>query len=191
MYEYYHRGPVARSDDERHAAVSYHHGSNQDFLERHKEDARLAVRAGVRSVRDLAPYLFARIADARTLRLAWDFLALKGGQASGPNHRHYRDYTSADVWELCRCLADAIRKGVYQPGPERVIRVNKTSGSGQRPIVLLNIQDRVVQRAVILILQPVLDPLFDARSFGYRPDLGHLHALAHAEHLALSERRRV
>jgi hypothetical protein len=191
LYESYLRGRVPESEEERRAAVTHHQGSALDFLKRHNKDSRYAVRAGVRGVRELAPYLFKRIADARTLRLAWDYLSLQGGQASGPNGRRYRDYSSAEVWDFCRCLADVIRRGDYQPGPERIIHINKTSGHGQRPIVLLNIADRVVQRAIVLILQPVFDELFVEYSFGYRPHLGHLHALARAEHLTLSQRRRV
>src|SRR5205823_1907836 len=49
--------------------------------------------------------------------------------------------------------------------------------------------DRIVQRACVEILQPILDPLFDARSFGYRPRRSPQHALALAEQLARSESR--
>jgi hypothetical protein len=191
VYEYLIRGEVPADGDPPHEAVSHHQGSCQDFLNRHHQDVSKALQNGLRGVREIAPHLFGRIADARTLKLAWDFLASKGGQAPGPNGHRYGDYTSAEVWELCRCLADAIRKGVYRPGPERVIWVKKTSGNGNRPLVLLSVEDRTVQRSVVLILQPVLNRLFDDRSFGYRPRLGHLDALALAEHLTLSERRRI
>jgi hypothetical protein len=162
-----------------------------DFLRRHEEDARRALRDGMRGVRALAPFLVQRIADPRTLRLSWDFLACKGGHAAGPNGRRYTDYTSSEAWDLCKCLASAILNGTYRPGPERVIWIDKASGKGKRPIVLLNVPDRAVQRGIALILQPVLDPLLDRNAFGYRPRLGHLHALALAEHLTVSQRRRI
>jgi hypothetical protein len=139
----------------------------------------------------VAPYLLSRIADARTLRLAWDFLAEKGGQAPGPNGHRYGDYYSEEIWGLCRCLERALRAGTYRRGPERVRWIPKASGLGQRPLVLQNIEDRVVQRAVVLVLQPLLDPLFDSRSLGYRPGRGHLHALALAQCLALRQERLV
>jgi hypothetical protein len=41
------------------------------------------------------------------------------------------------------------------------------------------------------VVQPVLDPLFDERSFGYRPKRSHLQALAMAERLFLHQKRRV
>ena len=46
-----------------------------------------------------------------------------------------------------------------------------------------SVEARVVQRAAVEVLQPLLDPLFDPRSFGYRPGKGPLRALAAAEAL--------
>ena len=189
MYDFLKRGAMGNVSDR--AAVTYHRGGIGDFLNRHEKDATRALRDGMRGVREVAPHLFNRIADPRTLRAAWDFLARHGGSAPGVNGRRYADYTSAEVWSLCRCLTHAIRDGSYRPGPERIVWIDKSSGRGQRPIVILNIEDRVVQRAVVLILQPVLDPLFDDRSFGFRPRRGHLHALALAEYMTLSQQRRV
>lgn len=188
MYEYLLRGSIGLGGRK---AVSYHQESRLDFLHRHQENAKRALQDGLRGVRELAPCLLARIADSRTLALAWEYLALKGGQAPGPNGHRYTDYNQGEVWALCKCLAQAVRDGRYYPGPERTVMINKTSGNGQRPIVMINIEDRVVQRAVVMILQPLLDPLFDSRSMGYRPQLGHLHALALGEFLTLHERRRV
>jgi hypothetical protein len=191
MYEYAIRGPVWKDDVRRRQAVTHHQGSGLDYMARHLDDARRALQAGLRGARALAPDLLDRIADQRTLRLAWDFLAARGGQAPGPNGHRYGDYFSEEVWELCRCLARALRKGTYRPGPERVRWVDKASGRGQRPLVLQNIEDRVVQRAIVSILQPVLDPLFDRHTLGFRPGLGHLHALARAWCLAQLQNRLV
>jgi hypothetical protein len=189
LYESLLRGNVDGRTDA--VGVNAHEGDGNAFLERHRQAAAKAVRDGVRGVRSIAPDLLRRIGDTRTLRLAWDYLAGRGGQAPGPNGLRYRDLASVEVWDLCRCLAQAIRAGTYRPGPERVKWVPKNSGKGARPIVLSDIEDRVVQRAAVLILQPILDPLFDARSFGYRPGVNHLHALALAERLTLDEHRRV
>jgi hypothetical protein len=48
-----------------------------------------------------------------------------------------------------------------------------------------------VQRAVVLIIQPLLDPLFDAHSLGFRPGKDRLHALALAERYLVQEGRTV
>lgn len=187
MYESVFRGQLV---DVGREAVGYHRDSRFDFLSHHERDAQRALRDGMHGVRELAPYLFDRVADARTLRLSWDYLACNGGQAPGRNGRRYSDYCSAEVWDLCKCLTEALRCGKYYPGPVRIVEIKKSSG-GTRPLVLLNIADRVVQRAVVIILQPLLDALFDTRSFGYRPKQGHLHALALGEYLTVCQGRRV
>jgi hypothetical protein len=58
-------------------------------------------------------------------------------------------------------------------------------------LVLQSIFDRVVHRAVVEITQALLDPLFDRRSFGYRPKNGPLRALAEAERLYKGGKRGV
>ena len=172
-------------------SVLHRHGSIGDYLARHNQSARQAWRGGIRGMRELVPHLFRRIADERTMRLAWDYLAREGGTAPGPNGHRYRNFSNAEVWDLCRALARAVRDGTYRPGSENVVWVDKTSGQEQRPIVLQNIEDRVVQRAIAIILQPLLDPLFLPCSYGYRPRRNHLHALAHGEWLTLAQRRRI
>src|SRR5438874_349477 len=119
LYEYVLRGAVDPDDPQRDL-VSAHRGNCHDFLKRHQLDVALAHREGMRGLRDLAPYLFERIADARTLRLAWDFLSCKGGQAPGPNGHRFADYSACEVWQLCRTLAGALQDGTYRPGPERI-----------------------------------------------------------------------
>ena len=82
-----------------------------------------------------------------------------------------------------------MREGSYHPGPERIVEIKKSSG-GTRPLVLLNIADRVVQRAVVIILQPLLNALFDANSFGYRPRRASARPRV-GEYLTVSQGRRV
>lgn len=189
MYESLERGEIWRTKRRDPRDVLAHHGDCDAFLRRHHEDAGQAAGQGIDGVRAFTRYLHERIADARTLRLAWDHLAVHGGQAPGPNGHRYPDYSSSEIWGLCRAIAGALQNGTYRPGRAKTIWIPKESGCGQRPIVLLSIEDRVVQRAMAIILQPLLDPLFGDRSFGYRPKLNHLHALAAAEQLTLSQQR--
>jgi Reverse transcriptase (RNA-dependent DNA polymerase) len=53
------------------------------------------------------------------------------------------------------------------------------------------VYDRVIQRAIVEVLRPYLDPLFGTHSSGFRPRRGVLHALAHARHYFLTEGRSV
>lgn len=110
-----------------------------------------------------------QVADARNLRLAWDYLAHNGGQAAGPNGRHFADFERQETWDYVRVIGKAIQYGTYRPGPVRHKSIPKGTGRGNRTLTIANIEDRVVSRAVAQIIQPIYDPTFDDRSFGFRP----------------------
>ena len=117
VYESLDRGSIGSDGRD---GVSHHRGACADFLRRHERRGRQGLKDGVRGARASRPTLLARVADARTLRLAWTHLAERGGPAPGPDGRRFADYTAAEVWDLCRCLAEAIRAaGTYRPGPEQ------------------------------------------------------------------------
>ena len=103
------------------------------------------------------------------------------GQSPGPNGLRYGDLSEYEIWGLMRCLRDAIRANLYRPGPVRKKRIPKLFGLGHRTLWLQNIEDRVVARTTVQIIQPLLDPRFDIASFGYRPGMSRMHALATAE----------
>ncbi|MBO0698776.1 MAG: hypothetical protein J2P46_10300, partial [Zavarzinella sp.] len=189
MYEMGYRNEDLTRKYDWSTAVLFRRGRPGDVLRRHHLLAARAVRGGVAAVRAAAPHLLRVAADARTLKLAWDHLARYGGAAPGPNEHRLADYAQAEVWDRCRALARAIRAGTYRPGDEQVVMVPKESLDGERPIVLLDVEDRVVQRAVVLALQPLLDPLLDPRAFGYRPGRDYRYALVTAEWVAAAENR--
>lgn len=168
----------------RQMPVEAHVGRCRDFLRRHEQAAAEAVRHGRRGLEDIGPHLLQRTADTRNLRAAWDHLAQHGGQAPGPNGLTYSDLDQSEVWELLRTLRSAIQSGTYRHGPDRPVNRPKSSGSGYRTLRLENIADRVVARGVVQIVQPLLDPLFDERSYGFRPNRDRRHALAEAMQLA-------
>jgi group II intron reverse transcriptase/maturase len=169
--------------------VSRHRGTPDDFITRHRRQARRMLGLGRAGIEKIAPALLRRISDERCSKVAWDYLSANGGQAPGPDGFRYDDFDEEDVWHECRQLRDQIRSRKYQPGDESVTWIPKASGRGKRPLVLQGIFDRVVQRACVEVLQPLLDPMFDARSFGYRPKKSHLHALALASRLASKQGR--
>jgi group II intron reverse transcriptase/maturase len=65
-------------------------------------------------------------------------------------------------------LSEDLRRGVYQPEPVRFFPVNKGDG-GQRIISAVTLRDKVAQRAVLSVLEPLGEAVFHANSFGYRP----------------------
>ncbi len=173
-------------------AVPWHVGSRHDVVTRAKLAVSRAGREGKQAVKEICPRLVNWIADASILRAAWDCLAAKGETAPGPNGRRYEDLDDAETWELLRSIGAAIREGTYKVGRERHVQIPKDRANpsrGYRTLTLLNIKDRVVQRAAVEILQPLLDPMFGRNVLGYRPGRGRLHALALAEREALAGNR--
>ena len=155
----------------------------------HKQHAA-AARHGDATVPPIAPTLMRRIADARIMREACDQLVRNGPTAPGPNGWRFDDLESAEIWPLCRALGKSVLAGTYRPGPERRVKIAKEGKPGQfREIVVQNIEDRIVGKALQLVLEPIVDPTFAHHSYGFRPGLGPLNALASALFLARSQRR--
>ena len=170
-----------RAVDPRRLA-KYRH-SRGEFLMHYR---RLAARDAAKKLpglRGLAPEMVRLISDEKTLYAALNTLRAEGSPTPGPDGVRYQDIAAGGDWAWCRAVRDTIRGGHYSPGRERVHKIPKGPGRGTPTLVVQSVEDRVVQRAAVEILQPLLDPLFDPLSFGFRPKKGPLRALAAAERL--------
>lgn len=58
--------------------------------------------------------------------------------------------------------------GSYKPGPVRRVGMPKPGG-GTRELGIPNVVDRLIQQALLQVLQPLIDPSFSAHSYGFRP----------------------
>jgi RNA-directed DNA polymerase len=70
-----------------------------------------------------------------------------------------------DHWPEVRSQLDA---GTYQPRPGRRVMIPKPGG-GQRMLGVPTVLDRLIQQAVLQVLEPVFEPHFSDHSFGFRP----------------------
>lgn len=68
------------------------------------------------------------------------------------------------------------KSGCYVAPPVKRGYVPK--GSGQRPIGIPTFEDKVLQRAVVMILERLYEPIFHPHSYGYRPNKSAHQALA-------------
>lgn len=181
MYQSLTRRHEARAFRRGYDPVRFHTGDRQRFLTAHERHVARSMSGQDPDEPPVRPWLLRRIADARTMRLAMDDLLARGRTAPGPDGLCLHDLTEPERWELSRCLAHCIRGRTFRPGPARRVRIPKGGKPGEfRELAIRNTTDRVVGRATVLILQPLLERVFCPFSFGFRPGLDTQAALATA-----------
>jgi group II intron reverse transcriptase/maturase len=65
-------------------------------------------------------------------------------------------------------FVEDIRTGRYKPKPVRRVEIPKPDG-GVRPLGVPSVLDRLVQQAVLQVLQPIFEKTFSENSYGFRP----------------------
>ena len=169
----------------RQVPADRHSGTAGEFLRRHECEAKQAARSR-RELQEFANQLLMRAADTRNVKTAIEHCASRG-QAAGPNGLKPSDLDSRSRWELARALGELISEGQYRPSEPRIVWIDKGRGRGQRPIRIQDFEDRCVERAVLQVINPILEAQFGDHSMGFRnPGYSREFALATAEHWALT-----
>jgi len=104
----------------------------------------------------------------------------------GETWQHYGEELEANLAEL----ADRMRRGAYRPQPVRRVYIPKRGDAKQqRPIGVTAVEDKIVQRATVAVLNAVYEPEFAGFSYGARPGRSAHQALVALDRA--TEKRRV
>lgn len=107
-----------------------------------------------------------RILFRTNLLLAWKRVKANKGSAGvdGITIDDFPAYLREHWPQIKRKLLD----GTYQPSPVKRVEIPKRTG-GKRPLGVPTVVDRLIQQAILQVLQPLFDPGFSESSYGFRP----------------------
>jgi RNA-directed DNA polymerase len=102
-------------------------------------------------------------------REVWEaFKRVKANQGAagvdGQSIQDFEDRLGDNLYKLWNRMSS----GSYMPPPVRRVDIPKASG-GTRPLGIPTVADRIGQEVVRRYLEPLLEPVFHADSYGYRP----------------------
>src|SRR3954471_15392982 len=88
--------------------------------------------------------------------------------AAGVDGQTATDY-AANLEGNLRSLLDRAKSGHYQAPPVRRVHIPKGTGPETRPIGIPTFEDKILQRAVVMVLESVYEQDFLDCSYGFRP----------------------
>lgn len=104
------------------------------------------------------------------LRAAFKKVKANGG-AAGVDHQTVEMYERCLEENLER-LSQALKAGTYRPQAVRRVWIPKLGSKEKRPLGIPTVQDRVVQAAILHVLEPIFERDYAEQSYGFRPNRG-------------------
>jgi RNA-directed DNA polymerase len=125
--------------------------------------------------------LFDKVFAERNLWAAFQQVAQNGG-APGVDHVTVQEFQRRfpdSIWEL----ADALKADTYTPQAIRRVHIPKPGTNETRPLGIPTVRDRVVQGAIVNVIEPIFERDFAEHSYGFRPGRGCKDALRRVDQL--------
>ena len=131
----------------------------RDPLTEHRDTGLAKTKAGTGGLLEAA---LAR----ENMQMAWERVKANKG-AAGVDGRDI-EQTAQDMRTLWPQARKELLAGTYRPSPVRKVLIPKADGS-QRELGIPTVLDRLIQQALLQVLQPRIDPGFSNHSHGFRP----------------------
>src|SRR5437764_10684864 len=109
--------------------------------------------------------LLHHIYNLETLRMA--YFSLKKEAAPGVDGETWRHY-GEELEKNLQDLSERLERGAYRAKPVRRVYIPKADGR-QRPLGVTALEDKVVQRAAVEVLNAIYETDFLGFSYGFRP----------------------
>jgi RNA-directed DNA polymerase len=123
--------------------------------------------------------LMDKVTAMNTLWRGWDRVRGNAG-AAGVDRVSVERFARTAQTRLMR-LQESLSTGRYRPDAVRRVEIPKGDGK-TRPLGIPTVTDRVVQAAVLEVIEPIFEHQFEARSYGFRPGRSCKDALREVDH---------
>lgn len=148
------------------------------------EKMLIALERGVKGGKWFS--LIDKVCHERTLRLAWEKVRANAG-GCGVDGITISRYDKT-VEQRLLAVKERLRQARYQPKPVKRVRIPKPGGKDTRPLGIPTVEDRMVQQAVRMVIEPIFEACFAEHSYGFRPGRGCHDALRRVDGQLAGER---
>jgi RNA-directed DNA polymerase len=156
------------------------HGQGSDAVSGAARQVVGQVSSAEESTRALKQDLMEKVAEEANLLEALRRVCANQGRAGVDG----MDVTALKAWMRVRANREQLRvkltSSEYEPAPVRGVQIPKPGGKGVRQLGIPTVVDRLVQQALLQVLEPIYDPTFSEGSYGFRPGRGAHDALRQA-----------
>ena len=128
--------------------------------------------------------LIDKVWSTKNLAESLQKVVAKGGSAGIDNQsaRAVQEHQEQTI----RKLEQELRTGQYQPQAVKRVWIPKPGSQEKRPLGVPTVRDRIVQGAVLQVIEPIFEREFAAQSYGFRPGKGCKDALRRVDELLRS-----
>jgi len=138
-----------------------------------------ALEEGVRGGKWFS--LMDKVYALRNLRAAFRRVKANGG-AAGVDHQTIEMFEQ-HLEKNLKELSQSLREGSYRPQAIRRVWIPKPGSKEKRPLGIPTVRDRVVQAALLHVMEPIFEREFAEQSYGFRPNRGCKDALRRVNEL--------